>query len=139
MQTQRSSEIPGLFSTDQGNPSVDWSSDGQANSAVQESNVGNVQNQNSMIMLGGKSLLTDLTMEKDNLDQGFVHSHRLLDNGRVGVLINAHHTCFSCLHKTEIAKVKRGSSDVGNMNQSDPTTKLSEKIYVSLRDQKQVK
>lgn len=39
----------------------------------------------------------------------------------------------------EIAKVKRGSSDVGTINTSDPNMKQSEKIYVSLRDQKQVK
>lgn len=129
-------EIPGLFSTDQGNASVDWSSDGQANSAVPKSNV---QNQNSLIMLGGKSLLTDLTMEKDNLDQGYVHSHRLLDNGKMSTPIKARHTCFSCLHKTEIAKVKRGSSDVGNTNHSDPNARQSDKIYVSLREQKQVK
>lgn len=95
MQTQRSGDIPGLFSTDPSNVSVDWSNDG-ANSAVPESNVGNVQNQNSMIMLGGKSLLTDLTMEKDNLGQGFMHSHRLLDNGRDSTPINTHHTCLSC-------------------------------------------
>lgn len=78
-QGQRSAEIPGLFSTDQGNANVDWSSDGQTNNAVSNSEA---KNQNSMIMLGGKSLLTDLTVEKDNLDQGYVHSHRLLDNGK---------------------------------------------------------
>lgn len=83
MQSQRSTEIPGLFSSEQNNSTLDWSGDGQANSATADSGVANVQGQNSMIMLGGKSLLTDLTMEKDNLDQGFVHSHRLLDNGNV--------------------------------------------------------
>lgn len=84
---QRSTEIPGLFSSDQGSANVDWSSDGQANnSVVSDQGVSlagnNVQSQNSMIMLGGKSLLTDLTVEKDNLDQGYVHSHRLLVQGK---------------------------------------------------------
>jgi hypothetical protein len=72
-------EIPGLFSADQGNAAnVDWSNDGQAGNGGPD---GGAAKQN-MIMLGGKSLLADLTMEKDNLDQGFVHSHRLLDNGK---------------------------------------------------------
>lgn len=94
-QGQRSGEIPGLFSTDvQANAGVDWTSDGQANSAVPDQGV-NSKNQ-SMIMLGGKSLLTDLTVEKDNLDQGYVHSHRLLENGRLVTPINAHHEMYFC-------------------------------------------
>ena len=136
-QGQRSGEIPGLFSTDvQANTSVDWSSDGQANNTVSDQGV-NAKTQ-SMIMLGGKSLLTDLTVEKDNLDQGYVHSHRLLDNGMVFTLINAHHDmCLLLL--AEIARVKRGGSiDMGNTNKLDPNVKQIDKIYVSLRDQKQV-
>lgn len=138
-QGQRSGEIPGLFSTDvQANAGVDWTSDGQANSAVPDQGV-NSKNQ-SMIMLGGKSLLTDLTVEKDNLDQGYVHSHRLLENGRLFTPINAHHEMYFLLVVTEIARVKRGGSvDVGNTNKLDPNVKQLDKIYVSLRDQKQVK
>lgn len=69
-----------------------------------ESNRNASQNQNnSMILLGGKSLFSDLSMEKSNLDTSFVHSHRLLDLGMysvrdgAGFLINAHlHTKPCC-------------------------------------------
>ena len=92
MQGQRAADIPGLFNTEQSNANVDWSSDNAANEAAQqESNMAQGQN---MILLGGKSLLTDLTMEKGSLDQAYVHSHRLLDNGEASFLINAHPHCL---------------------------------------------
>ena len=93
MQGQRSADIPGLFSSDQTSGNVDWSADNGANNNAAPAGSGeseaNTQGQNSMIILGGKSLLADLTMEKDNLGQGYVHSHRLLEKGAV-VRINAH-------------------------------------------------
>lgn len=86
---QRSTEIPGLFSsiTDQSNSNVDWSNDTVGNDRLganpaADSGPANNQNQTSMILLGGKTLLTDLTMEKDNLDQGYSHAHRLLNTGK---------------------------------------------------------
>lgn len=84
IQSQRSTEIPGLFSSDHTKGHIDWSNDsanqeqrGGADAAV-DSGASNAQSQ---ILLGGKSLLSDLTLEKDNLDTSFVHSHRLLDSG----------------------------------------------------------
>ena len=91
MQGQRNSKIPGLFSSDLSKNTLDWTSDstGQEQSVgqdVMESdtnlNTSNTQN-NSMIMLGGNSLLADLNMEKQGLDSGYVHSHRLLDQGKL--------------------------------------------------------
>ena len=82
VQGQRSAEIPGLFSAEN-TTNVDWSNDAANNSSISDPANTTAQSQNSMILLGGKSLLTDLTLEKDNLDQNFVHSHRLLDLGRL--------------------------------------------------------
>lgn len=87
---------------------MDWSNDDTGHEQVvgtevadpHPSGVDNTQSQGSnMILLGGKSLLTDLTMEKNSLDASFVHSHRLLDNGRFACNlevfpISAHHILY---------------------------------------------
>ena len=83
---QRGAEIPGLFSSDQNKPNIDWSSDNlsqeQQHGGADPAADGSNQNQNNMILLGNNTLLGDLGMEKDNLDKSFVHSHRLLDIGK---------------------------------------------------------
>ena len=71
-------QIPGLYSSDK---SVDWSSDnlGQdnQNNASDSMNMDSSQTQNS------KSVLNEMRHEKDNLGLNFIHSHRLLDAGKL--------------------------------------------------------
>ena len=84
------SEIPGLYSGDQAKP---WSNDGLTEDQPTGDGTDGFdpQDKTSMILLRGKSLLTDLTLEKDSLDKNFVHAHRLLDAGLRFLPINAHH------------------------------------------------
>lgn len=83
IQTQRSTEIPGLFSSEQNKGNTDWSNDNASQEQAGADAAAGNDSQNNMILLRGKSLLTDLTLEKNSLDKGFVHSHRLLDAGEI--------------------------------------------------------
>lgn len=134
MNIQGRTEIPGLYATDQNNQ--DWSNATQqqqqtGNDANQQADAINSQAQNNTILLRGKSLLTDLTLERDNLDQGFVHSRRLLD---AGILINAHCCSVHTPLPLEIQRVKLHGEDVNPANQG---MKQSDKVYVNMKDQKQ--
>ncbi len=81
------SEIPGLYNTDQTKVNPEWSNNSHITQeranldtsyGEQESGANPQQN---VIILRGKSLLSDLILEKESLDQHYAHSHRLLESG----------------------------------------------------------
>lgn len=65
----------------------------------------------------------------------FIHIGFLIQVGRFEILIMAHQHIFLFVFPSEIAKVKRGTSDISREEQD---SKQSEKVYMSLKDQKQV-
>jgi hypothetical protein len=77
----------------------------------------------------------ELTNEKDNLDARFVHSKRLIDDGKefflcVSILIDAHRPFVS-----EIARLQRGGAEPVPAN---PNWKQTEKVYIPYDTQKTV-
>lgn len=145
--TAHQGQIPGLYGSDK---NVDWSSDSMAQDRVttDNPNVDNTsqgQNNNMMLLRSGKNSMTDLLREKDILGSNFVHSHRLLEAGEIPGLINAHQhvlklgsiLTYFLLCCLEICKLQHGGTV--DLSSADPDTRQCEKIYVSLKDQKQVK
>ena len=71
-------QIPGLYSSDK---NVDWSSDDIKQENQNDAN--NSINMDTSQSQGSDAALSEMRMEKDNLGLNFVHSHRLLDAGKL--------------------------------------------------------
>ena len=94
--TSQTTVIPGLFSSEQPNLSTTTAApslfSGSATSV--NTNANTTDGADRFIHLRGSGLIIELTNEKDNLDARFVHSKRLIDEGKallcVSILIDAH-------------------------------------------------
>lgn len=137
--TSQTTVIPGLFSSEQSNLSSTTSApslfSGSATSVNTAANT--TDGADRFIHLRGSGLIMELTNEKDNLDAGFVHSKRLIDEGEekliklcVLILIDAHRPFIS-----EIARLQRGGAEPALAN---PHAKQTEKVYIPYDAQKTV-
>ena len=83
--TSQTTAIPGLFSSEQSTttstPSLFSSSATSVNTAANAND-----GADRFIHLRGSGLVVELNNEKDNLDAGFVHSKRLIEEGKENLL-----------------------------------------------------
>ena len=82
--TSQTTVIPGLFSSEQTNLSTTTSAPSLFSGSATSVNtaVNTTDGADRFIHLRGSGLIVELTNEKDNLDARFVHSKRLIDEGK---------------------------------------------------------
>lgn len=86
--TSQTTVIPGLFSSEQPNLSTTTAApslfSGSATSV--NTNANTTDGADRFIHLRGSGIIIELTNEKDNLDARFVHSKRLIDEGKAFIV-----------------------------------------------------